>query len=116
MTTDEAIAKLRPLLPAEHVRLEAAAIANVACSHCPSRIGFPCQINTKNGIGSFLPGYAHIARKIDWVIMADTLDESMLPDMPDEPWHTTNPHRVIGSPSIEDLSDILGEEDLSDIL
>lgn len=103
MTHDEALAVMSKYNQWEHARLQAVAILNVDCTHCPSRVGYPCQHGVRNGIGSFLPGYAHIGRKIAWLIMADTLGESPLPAIEDTP--------------ATDLDDILGgSEDLSDIL
>lgn len=96
MTTDEATAYIRTLGKLEIGRLEEMAIRNVDCTHCPSKVKSPCQHGSRNGIGSFLPGYAHIARQIAWVVMADLLGEPTLPAILSQD---------------EQLDDILGGDD-----
>lgn len=103
----------------EIARLEAVAIRNVACGYCNSKAGFPCRVNVRNEIGSFLPGFAHIARQFAWVEMADVLSESPLPAI-------TDPHDDIIITALYGrdpnhpgpLDDILGitPDDISDLL
>lgn len=68
----------------EIARLEAVAIRRVDCTFCTSKKGRPCQINSRNGIGSHLPGYAHISRQLAWLELAEMAGESPLPAICEE--------------------------------
>jgi hypothetical protein len=96
MTNDQALDFIKTLKRLEIARLELMAIKNSACPTCGSKAGTLCQVGSRNGIGSFLPGYAHIARQMDWVVQADLLGESVMP--------------AVLSPE-EELYDLLGGDD-----